>query len=78
MFVNSDKTKVVHFRSLRKPVTLFKFSYGDMNLEIVKSCNYLGVKFEVLKHALMLLLKLLVKLCPSVNNTLMWDIIHII
>ena len=46
MFVNSDKTKVVHFRSSRKPVTLFKFSYGDMDLEIVKTYNYLGVNFD--------------------------------
>ena len=46
MFVNSDKTKVVHFRNSRKPVSLFKFSYGDMDLEIVKTYNYLGVNFD--------------------------------
>ena len=46
ILMNSDKTKVVHFRNSRKPVTLFKFSYGDMDLEIVKNYNYLGVKFD--------------------------------
>ena len=45
MFVNSDKTNVVHFKNSGKPVTtplvtLFTFSYGDMDLEIVKSYNY--------------------------------------
>ena len=35
MFVNYDKTKVVHFRTSKKPFTLLKFSYGDNNLEIV-------------------------------------------
>ena len=50
MFVNSEKTKVVHFRNSRKPVTLFKFSYGDIDLKIVKSYNYLGVKFDENLH----------------------------
>ena len=49
MFVNSDKTKVVDFRNSRKPVSLFKFSYGDMDLEIVKTYNYLGVNFDCIK-----------------------------
>ena len=46
MFVNSEKIKVVHFRNSRKPVTFFKFSYGDIDLKIVKSYNYLCVKFD--------------------------------
>ena len=46
MFVTSDKTKVVHFRNSRKPVSLFKFSHGAMDLEIVKTYNYLGVNFD--------------------------------
>ena len=46
MFVNADRTKVVHLRNLKTPVTLFKFSYADMDLEIVKSYNYLSVKFD--------------------------------
>ena len=80
MLVNSDKNEVVHFRNSRKPVTLFQFSYGEMDLE--KKYNYLGVKFTkifiletVLKHTLMLLLRLSVELCASVNNPLMWDIL---
>ena len=40
MFINSDNNKVVHFRNSRKPVTLFKFSNGDTDLEIVKTYNY--------------------------------------
>ena len=46
MLVNSNKTKIVHFRNSRKPVTSFEFSYGDMDLEIVKKYNYLGVKLN--------------------------------
>ena len=46
MFVNSKKNKVVHFRNSRKPVTLFIFSYVEMDLEIVKTYNYLRVKFD--------------------------------
>ena len=44
--VNTAQTKVVHFRNSRNPVTSFKFSYGDMDLEIVKNYNYFGVKFD--------------------------------
>ena len=46
MVVNEDKTKVIHFRPLRKPVTRFSFMYGNSGLEIVQSYKYLGVFFD--------------------------------
>ena len=44
--VNTNKTKVVHFRSISKDVTTENFPYGGVPLEIVKSYKYLGVIFD--------------------------------
>ena len=42
--VNADKTKVVVFGNGRLPQNL-SFSYDNLNLEIVKKFNYLGIIF---------------------------------
>ena len=42
--VNADKTKVMVFGNGRLPQNL-SFSYDNLNLEIVKNFNYLGIIF---------------------------------
>ena len=53
-----------------------------MELEIVKSYNYLGVKYDEnlnFKDCIQTSSDAASRaFCPSVNNTLMWDIIHIV
>ena len=41
---NADKTNVMVFGNGRLPQNL-NFSYANLNLEIVKNCNYLGIIF---------------------------------
>ena len=43
MFVNKDKTKIVHFRNKRKPQTMYKFLFDESELEIVSQYKYLGI-----------------------------------
>ena len=44
--VNTKKTKVVHFRPLKKKLTTATFVYGRTKLEIVSIYKYLGVVFD--------------------------------
>ena len=44
--VNATKTKIMHFRSKRRPLTNEIFYYGAGALEIVKYYKYLGVIFD--------------------------------
>ena len=44
--VNSSKTKVMHFRSKKRPLTEETFYYGEQPLEIVHSYKYLGAIFD--------------------------------
>lgn len=46
MKINTDKTKVVHFRPKRSSVTIAKFYCGGNKLETVSSYKYLGVTFN--------------------------------
>ena len=41
--VNTDKTKIIHFRPTRQNVTRYNFNYGDSAVECVKYYKYLGV-----------------------------------
>ena len=41
--INTDKTKVVHFRNSAKPLSSFSFSCGHFPLEVVKEYKYLGL-----------------------------------
>ena len=41
--VNESKTKVIHFRNVRKSPTDFVFKYGDSDIEKVTQYKYLGV-----------------------------------
>ncbi len=43
MKINNSKTKVIHFRNIRRPGSRFVFKYGDSTLEIVNKYKYLGV-----------------------------------
>ncbi len=44
--VNTDKTKVVHFRSKRKRCTEFNFTFDNSPLNVVNKYKYLGVILE--------------------------------
>ena len=44
--VNSTKTKIMHFRGKKKPLTEETFYYGYEKLEIVHSYKYLGTIFD--------------------------------
>ena len=41
--VNTQKTKIMHFRQKRNKLTDFKFVINSQELEIVATCKYLGV-----------------------------------
>ena len=41
--VNESKTKIVHFRKSKLPMTEYDFAYGDCTLEKVTSYKYLGI-----------------------------------
>ena len=41
--VNTDKTKIIHFRPTRQSVTRYNFNYGGSAVECVKYYKYLGV-----------------------------------
>ena len=43
MFVNMDKTLIMHFRRNRKPRTVYQFQIGNMPLLITDVYRYLGV-----------------------------------
>ena len=43
LLVNTDKTKIVHFRQKRKVKTSCKFMFNNADLEIVDKYKYLGV-----------------------------------
>ena len=44
--VNSSKTKIMHFRSKKRPLTEETFYYGEQKLDIVPSYKYLGAIFD--------------------------------
>ena len=44
--VNESKTKIVHFRNVRKCQTKYKFIYDDKILNVVTEYKYLGVIFD--------------------------------
>ena len=44
--LNSNKTKIVHFRRKRVKQTMFKFTYGSKAIDIVQCYKYLGVIFD--------------------------------
>lgn len=46
VLINTDKSKVVHFRSGRRPRTSFQFKIGDNMLQITEQYKYLGVIFH--------------------------------
>ena len=46
MAVNSDKTKIIHFRPACNEKSEFSFSMGSNSLEIVSNYKYLGVMFD--------------------------------
>ena len=41
--LNSNKTKIVHFRGKRVKQTMFKFTYGSKAIDIVKCYKYLDI-----------------------------------
>ena len=46
VFINTDKSKVMHFRSARRRRSEVQFKVGDNILETVKTYKYLGVIFD--------------------------------
>ena len=44
--LNSNKTKIVHFRGKRVKQTTFKFTYGSKAIDIVHCYKYLSVIFD--------------------------------
>ena len=44
--LNSNKTKIVHFRGKRVKQTIFKFTYGSKAIDIVQCYKYLGIIFD--------------------------------
>ena len=44
--INSDKSKVVHFRRSSVPRSVFNFSCGDLNLDLIQQYKYLGLILE--------------------------------
>ena len=46
MFVNMDKTLIMHFRRNRKPRTVYQFQIGNMPLLITDVYRYLGVHLD--------------------------------
>ena len=46
MKVNAEKSKIVHFRPKRKPVTEFIFKYGNIKLERTTEYRYLGIHLD--------------------------------
>ena len=44
--VNSTKTKIMHFRNKKKPLTEHVFKYGEETLEVVHVYKYLGAIFD--------------------------------
>lgn len=46
MVLNQSKTNVVHFRSPSRPKTGFKFSCGDVDIDITTKYKYLGLWFN--------------------------------
>ena len=43
LHINTNKTKIVHFKLKSQPRTSFKFKCGPSELEVVPSYKYLGV-----------------------------------
>ena len=43
---NSSKTKIMHFRNKKRPLTEESFYYGNQKLDIVHSYKYLGAIFD--------------------------------
>ena len=41
--VNKNKTKIIHFRTVRKAPTNVVFKYGNDDLEVVSRCKYFGI-----------------------------------
>ena len=46
MRLNSNKTKIVHFKGKRVKQTMFKFTYGSKAIDIVKCYKHSGVIFD--------------------------------
>ena len=46
MKVNIEKTKIVHFRNKRKPVTNFEFKINNYKIELTNNYRYLGIIFD--------------------------------
>jgi len=44
--LNTTKTKIIHFRNKKTPVTNEEFLFGELKLEIVKIYKYLGIIFD--------------------------------
>ena len=44
--INRDKSKVVHFRPPSVPRSVFNFSCGDLNLDLIQQYKYLGLILE--------------------------------
>ena len=41
--INTDKTKIVHFRKLNRPISRVQYKIGNSVIEIVPNYKYLGV-----------------------------------
>ena len=44
--VNIAKSNVMHFRSPRKQISGFKFTYGDQDIGLIKTYKYLGIMLD--------------------------------